>query len=1094
MYSDLLYSISLSSIAPLSGAALAAALYGLFLRGDWTRLSHACAEGTGAASPSARGAGAGPVLAGVGAGMAAPVEARSSCDKEELKEKLASLQKEYRKTFGRLQRAARTEKVKSHVKETIARQNCWLLQAAAEEDPAASSCQVAPEASASHLPGSCSETNALRTPSVTFNLEPEVFSPGGSLPENWGSVCPDRTHGRILRGLGLPALEKKPSRLSRSRRKGPPRGPLEERREDTPEAGKEGPSLEGPQSPVFTRLSSSFEIDRRILTMPLAAAAREGSSPSPSLTPQPESPHGENITPKVLHPLPGILLEESRGLSPEPLWTEGISATPEDSAVKDMPFLAHVQKASKEKERGREGEEEGRCRSASSEGAREPCQERSLPGEPQSSSCLATESPVSKPGEAGSRGEAEAGSPPLQAVSPSTPTHSLLDSCTVVEGLLFPVEYYVRTTRRMSRCQRELNLEAVIRSQLGKRRRRGRRVSLKDTVPSPTPSAQELPGSGALSAPPQAGRERRSGSPLALESPRAGEGLPQSGTVTRQRRKGRGRPRHGTPSHGAREPLALGGLEGNGCLGSSERCQPEPQEQAGNWDHSGMEPAPRGKMSSPPGRRRSRPCVGVLLGCPLQWLPSDLALQEFHLPAEEFGLLQSEKVRASARKPPEAVGSGEPLERLQGADPANLQAVEESPGDVLFPPEDESSELCLPPQDLHSSKLLLSPTDVVLEGGISQLESHLPTPLFPLVGTTPATQDFRGSPGQGQANPSQEPSAKAAGTQIRGTGEERSRVAMLCPKDGEGASWKPDEPGVQVEARQELTAKSGEQCEASVNQQEKAEDLAAGGPTHRRGEGNWKMTSKLKNSAGSCTVDLSAVWWEIADFTELCVVTACEASVALWRHLDSGCWETVHTWSFAEGLCEADLVSSRGDHFGFCCSGRDGRGFGRPDGRQLCGGLEPENWAAAVPDATGLPLPCASLPPGLLRLGPPVCGFKSPAWQGKRVDWQPCFPSGRIQSQDGQERPGDDRHPPAGSPRKEPGRGRTGRICSSRADLWSRCCVGFATGRVHGSVAPQFRGEVVSRQVVCHRQVSPGKPGGWPCLHLQLRGQAMLYP
>ncbi|XP_053327993.1 partner and localizer of BRCA2 [Spea bombifrons] len=54
--------------------------------------------------------------------------------------------------------------------------------------------------------------------------------------------------------------------------------------------------------------------------------------------------------------------------------------------------------------------------------------------------------------------------------------NSPLTSCTLVEGLLFPVEYYVRTTRRMSSCQRKVDLDAVINSQLGRGRRgtRGR--------------------------------------------------------------------------------------------------------------------------------------------------------------------------------------------------------------------------------------------------------------------------------------------------------------------------------------------------------------------------------------------------------------------------------------------------------------------------------------------------------------------------------------------------------------------------------------------------------------------------------------------
>lgn len=58
----------------------------------------------------------------------------------------------------------------------------------------------------------------------------------------------------------------------------------------------------------------------------------------------------------------------------------------------------------------------------------------------------------------------------------------LLDSCTLVEGLLFPVEYYVRTTRRMTFSQSQPDMQAIILSQLSTGRRssrsRGRSRSL----------------------------------------------------------------------------------------------------------------------------------------------------------------------------------------------------------------------------------------------------------------------------------------------------------------------------------------------------------------------------------------------------------------------------------------------------------------------------------------------------------------------------------------------------------------------------------------------------------------------------------------
>ncbi len=55
-----------------------------------------------------------------------------------------------------------------------------------------------------------------------------------------------------------------------------------------------------------------------------------------------------------------------------------------------------------------------------------------------------------------------------------TKRSGVLDSCTLVEGLPFPVEYYIRTTRRMAASHSFVDLDAVIYSQLtgGRGRRR----------------------------------------------------------------------------------------------------------------------------------------------------------------------------------------------------------------------------------------------------------------------------------------------------------------------------------------------------------------------------------------------------------------------------------------------------------------------------------------------------------------------------------------------------------------------------------------------------------------------------------------------
>lgn len=69
------------------------------------------------------------------------------------------------------------------------------------------------------------------------------------------------------------------------------------------------------------------------------------------------------------------------------------------------------------------------------------------------------------------------------AVSPPA-TESQIHSCTMLEGLPFPAEYYVRTTRRMSDYQRKIALEAVIQSHLGVKKKgpKNRRKAPKDVV------------------------------------------------------------------------------------------------------------------------------------------------------------------------------------------------------------------------------------------------------------------------------------------------------------------------------------------------------------------------------------------------------------------------------------------------------------------------------------------------------------------------------------------------------------------------------------------------------------------------------------
>lgn len=82
----------------------------------------------------------------------------------------------------------------------------------------------------------------------------------------------------------------------------------------------------------------------------------------------------------------------------------------------------------------------------------------------------------------------------------------LLTSCTLIEGLPFPVEYYVRTTRRMASAHSSVDLNAVIQSQLSKGR--GRRRSSRGRVTS-QPSSEKPPENKECRKPGQRGRRGR---------------------------------------------------------------------------------------------------------------------------------------------------------------------------------------------------------------------------------------------------------------------------------------------------------------------------------------------------------------------------------------------------------------------------------------------------------------------------------------------------------------------------------------------------------------------------------------------------------
>ncbi|KAM7148852.1 partner and localizer of BRCA2 isoform 6-T6 [Molossus nigricans] len=112
----------------------------------------------------------------------------------------------------------------------------------------------------------------------------------------------------------------------------------------------------------------------------------------------------------------------------------------------------------------------------------------------------------------------------------------------------------------------------------------------------------------------------------------------------------------------------------------------------------------------------------------------------------------------------------------------------------------------------------------------------------------------------------------------------------LSPLTLDVAQWKDHTSGQQIIHRNILPA-------GSVTLKTERADVPAGDNLN---PGNLQLVSKLKNPSGSCSVDVGAVWWEVAGVKQPCIVTACEYAVSLWKPLDPGQWREMYSWLFTE--------------------------------------------------------------------------------------------------------------------------------------------------------------------------------------------------
>ncbi|XP_062820435.1 partner and localizer of BRCA2 isoform X2 [Anolis carolinensis] len=833
--------------------------------------------------------------------------------KAQLKEKLALLKREYRRTFHRLQRAERAERVKTYVKRTVAEQNLLLRQEKNEEDCSGSAI------GAGALAASVG-TSPTKPASVSFRPDPEVFVPEDTLlPLSPASKSTKQDYREVLFGS-----EKKEAPLSRGRTRARRRItlPLEKRAGPAPEAlwGDGGSPKEqrsawaglvGSQSPVFERkrISSVWEDVPK-----WSAAATDGSScDSTPLLLRPECAQ-ETVFPSYSQPLPSPPSCISHVPSKD---RAGEKTLPqEDSVVKETEPTEGGHKPSRE-------EDPTLGRFTDSIGRHDTQEEGRSEQEPQASHFFKEEPPTKTLQEKHIEGPLDLDSSLQEEEVPPT----ALSFCTMVEGLLFPVEYYVRTTRRMSSRQTEVNVEAVIQSQLG-RSRKGQKVSRKAVLSSQ--KAAEIPG--------QPNTNNRVLSPAVSSN----GGLAERCLQTRRKGRPRKRDRWLTPSapsqdskrvgaspisreHQGEEqgedkttgsPVSAGGhlgawrkepREGRGHkaefqtpLDSPAAPEAEPGPGFQKDEDQERPPLPWKEREPPPERSGCLPVSPIRLSLAssvlplcnqssaaslLQWLPPSIpALKDFCLPEDEFGLLKSEKIKACA-----AVTAAKGLAAKAEGSTAGEHLSDTS---ISATPEvSAASPLAshLAPRRL-SSDLLLSP---VLEASSGPLLSSLPSPAFPFLGATPASpsfpasQAFCASPSQGR------PGTK---------GEASSPFPRSGTKGQRRTSLPAEEEEEEVLSLRERQLPAGASLEDLKQNEGLEQGLEEAAPEEMPGEGRLQLTSRLESCAGpsSSFVDVSTVWWEVDGFTALCVVTASEGSVSLWRPLDSGHWALIHTWHFTK--------------------------------------------------------------------------------------------------------------------------------------------------------------------------------------------------
>ncbi|KFV92683.1 Partner and localizer of BRCA2, partial [Eurypyga helias] len=227
-------------------------------------------------------------------------------------------------------------------------------------------------------------------------------------------------------------------------------------------------------------------------------------------------------------------------------------------------------------------------------------------------------------------------------------------------------------------------------------------------------------------------------------------------------------------------------------------------------------------------------------------------------------------------------------------------------------------------KELSTHELLFTPVGTVVAGAPTQPGSPISSSVFPAVGATPAVlpsacsellprtppvPPWQASPCSSGGAPAQvmdDGECKDSAVPLRldprgpGSGTTAEERGTACPLEAErGPDSKCDE-AVALEKHQQSESEQQRSCRASPEQKKDVAEQWTPVLLDGLTEESLELVSKLKDSSSSCAVDVSTTWWEAAGGRELCVVTACESSVSLWKPLAPDGWGKFYTWQLRE--------------------------------------------------------------------------------------------------------------------------------------------------------------------------------------------------